>query len=250
MLKEERQQKILEILNEEQKVVASDLSQRFSVSEDTIRRDLKELDQKSLIRRVHSGALRVGPPITDFEKRQKISNDIKESLAKKTLPYLSENTVILIDSGTTNLHLVKAIPINFKATVVTNSPPIAMALAYHDQIEVLMIGGTLYKESMANFGIDTVAYLDNMRIDTYVMGIYNIDAQNGISVPTISEALVKRKMAFVSTEIIGMVTADKLGTVSNQIIGPANTLTYLVTEEGVNSNITKLYIKQKIAVVQ
>ncbi len=249
MLKEERQQKILEILDEEQRVIASDLSQRFSVSEDTIRRDLKELDQKELIRRVHSGALRIGPPVTDFEKRQKISNDSKEILAKKALPYIRENTVILIDGSTTNLHLVNLLPINLKATIITNSPPIAMALAYHEQIEVLMIGGTLYKQSMVNLGIDTIEYLNNIRVDLYVMGIYNIDDQIGISVPSISEALVKRKMISISTEIMGLVTLDKLGTVSNQIIAPANVLTYLVTED-INLNISKLYAKQKIIVVQ
>ncbi|MBP9478658.1 MAG: DeoR/GlpR transcriptional regulator [Sebaldella sp.] len=249
MLKEERQQKILEILDEEQRVIASDLSQRFSVSEDTIRRDLKELDQKELIRRVHSGALRIGPPVTDFEKRQKISNDSKEILAKKALPYIRENTVILIDGSTTNLHLVNLLPINLKATIITNSPPIAMALAYHEQVEVLMIGGTLYKQSMVNLGIDTIEYLNNIRVDLYVMGIYNIDDQIGISVPSISEALVKRKMISISTEIMGLVTLDKLGTVSNQIIAPANVLTYLVTED-INLNISKLYAKQKIIVVQ
>ena len=249
MLKEERQQKILEILDEEQRVIASDLSQRFSVSEDTIRRDLKELDQKELIRRVHSGALRIGPPVTDFEKRQKISNDSKEILAKKALPYIRENTVILIDGSTTNLHLVNLLPINLKATIITNSPPIAIALAYHEQVEVLMIGGTLYKQSMVNLGIDTIEYLNNIRVDLYVMGIYNIDDQIGISVPSISEALVKRKMISISTEIMGLVTLDKLGTVSNQIIAPANVLTYLVTED-INLNISKLYAKQKIIVVQ
>ena len=102
---------------------------------------------------------------------------------------------------------------------------------------------------MVNLGIDTVEYLENIRADTYVMGIYNIDDQNGISVPTISESLVKRKMASISTEIIGLATADKLNTVSNQIIGPANLLTYLVTEN-INPNIAKLYTKQKIAVIQ
>ena len=249
MLKEERQQKILEILDEEQKIIASDLSQRFLVSEDTIRRDLKDLDQKKLIRRVHSGALKIGPPVTDFEKRQKISNDLKENLARKALPYIQENTVILIDGSTTNLQLVNALPINFKATIITNSPPIAMALAYHEQVEVLMIGGTLYKQSMVNLGIDTVEYLENIRADTYIMGIYNIDDQIGISVPTISESLVKRKMASISTEVIGLVTADKLGTVSSQIIGPANLLTYLVTEY-LTPSIAKLYTKQKIAVIQ
>ncbi len=249
MLKEERQERILDLLKKEQKVIANDLSLRFSVSEDTIRRDLKDLDKKGLIRRVHKGALRIGPPVTDFGKRQNIANKAKQNLAQKTLPYLKENTLIIIDGGTTNLHLVNALPKDFKGTIVTNSPPIAMTLAHHDNVEVIMLGGTLYKESMVNLGIDTVESLSNIRADTYVMGIYNIDDQIGMSVPTMAEALVKRKMASVSTEVIGMVTENKLGTVSHQIIGPANTLNYLITED-ISPKIEQLYSQQDISVIK
>src|SRR5690625_4148010 len=106
MLKSERQDMILQILNEEHKVIASNLSKRLSVSEDTIRRDLKELDSKGLIKRVHSGALRIGPPVVDFSIRENISSEIKMKLAKKAVEFLREDMVILIDGGTTNLHLV------------------------------------------------------------------------------------------------------------------------------------------------
>ena len=98
----------------------------------------KELDLHTMVRN----------NTDQIEKANTVSNDLKENLARKALPYIQENTVILIDGSTTNLQLVNALPINFKATVITNSPPIAMALAYHEQIEVLMIGGTLYKQSM------------------------------------------------------------------------------------------------------
>ncbi len=249
MLKEERQEKILDLLNKEQKVIAQDLSTKFSVSEDTIRRDLNDLDKKGLIRRVHKGALRVGPPVTNFEKRQTIANKAKQLLAQKALPYIKENTTILVDGGTTNFHLVTSLPQNFKATIITNSPPIAMALSNHKNIEVIMIGGILYKESMVNLGIDTAEYLNNVRADLYVMGIYNIDDQIGISVPTLSEALVKRKMASVSAEVIGLVTENKLGTASNQIIGKANIVNYLVTED-ISPTIEKLYTYQEIIVVK
>lgn len=83
MLKEERKQKILDILHLEQKVIATDLSKLFNVSEDTIRRDLKELDHSGLIKRVHSGALRLGPPVTDFTYRESVSPDAKLEMAKK-----------------------------------------------------------------------------------------------------------------------------------------------------------------------
>ncbi|GGM30414.1 DeoR family transcriptional regulator [Paraliobacillus quinghaiensis] len=248
MLKEERQQIILKILNEEQKVIASDLSQRLEVSEDTIRRDLKELDNIGLIRRVHRGALRIGPPVVDFSTRQHMLNEVKTKLAAKALEYINEDMVILIDGGTTNLNLVNQLPLTLKATIITNSPPIAMALSNHEQIEVIMIGGTLFKESMVNLGIDTVDALNNMRADLYIMGIHKIDPSIGITVPSLSEASVKRKMVSISNEILGMVTSDKLGTFSNHIITPTNVLTYLITED-VNPDIKKLYDSQQVTVI-
>ncbi|MBM7579690.1 DeoR/GlpR family DNA-binding transcription regulator [Jeotgalibacillus terrae] len=248
MLKEERQQIIVEILEEEHKIIATDLSRRLSVSEDTIRRDLKELDKQGLIKRVHSGALRVGPPVVDFTTRQHISSDIKTILAKKAMDFIKDEMVILIDGGTTNLQFVNQLPLTLKATIITNSPPIAMALEDHQDVEVIMIGGTLFKQSMVTLGIDTVEALETMRADLYIMGVYNIDPHIGISVPSISEALVKRKMVNVSAKTLAMVTSDKLDTVSNHIICPTSQLTYLITEN-VNDRVKKLYDNQEIVVV-
>ncbi|GGF27987.1 DeoR family transcriptional regulator [Halobacillus andaensis] len=248
MLKQERQQIIVDILNEEHKVIASDLSKRLSVSEDTIRRDLKELDNQGVIKRVHSGALRKGPPVEDFSTRQEISNETKLNLATKALHLIKDDMVILIDGGTTNLQLVHQLPLSLKATVITNSPPIAMALNNHKDVEVIMIGGTLFKQSMVNLGVDTFEALHTMRADLYIMGIYKIDLQIGISVPSLSEALVKRKMASISTEVLGMVTNDKLDTISNHIVCPTDKLTYLITEQ-IKPDIKKLYEKQRITII-
>ncbi|GAA4719329.1 DeoR/GlpR family DNA-binding transcription regulator [Brevibacillus fulvus] len=248
MLKEERQQLILQILNDEHKVIASDLSKRLAVSEDTIRRDLKELDSLGLIKRVHSGALRKGPPVVDFSTRQTISNETKMALANKALEFIKDEMVVLIDGGTTNLHLAQQLPLSLKATVITNCPHIAISLNNHKDVEVIMLGGTLFKESMVNLGIDTVEALNTMRADLYIMGIYKIDAQIGISVPSLSEALVKRKMVNISTEILAMVTSDKINTVSNHIVCPTNQLTYLVTEQ-LNPDIKAMYANQGIQVI-
>ncbi|MDQ0484020.1 DeoR/GlpR family DNA-binding transcription regulator [Guptibacillus hwajinpoensis] len=247
MLKQERQQKIIDILNEEHKIIASDLSKRLSVSEDTIRRDLKELDSQGVIKRVHSGALRKGPPVQDFSTRKEIYNETKLNLANKALNYIKDEMVLLIDGGTTNLQLVHQLPLSLKGTVITNSPPIAMALSNHPDIEVIMVGGTLFKQSMVNLGIHTYETLNEMRADLYIMGIYNIDPENGISVPSSSEALIKRKMTSISNEVLGMVTNDKLDTISNHIVCPTDHLTYLITEN-VNPDIKLLYEKQGIAI--
>jgi DeoR/GlpR family transcriptional regulator of sugar metabolism len=230
MLKEERKQKILDILHLEQKVIATDLSKLFNVSEDTIRRDLKELDHSGLIKRVHSGALRLGPPVTDFTYRESVSPDAKLEMAKKALPFLKEETVIIVDGSTTNLSLMNLIPQDFRATIITNSPPISIALAHHRNINVINIGGLLYKQSMINVGVSAYSTLKNMRADLYIMGVYNIDIDSGFSVPTLEEAEIKKTMCDISTEILAMVTHDKFGTVSNHIIGDVEEISYLISE--------------------
>ncbi|WP_431801576.1 hypothetical protein [Halobacillus andaensis] len=132
--------------------------------------------------------------------------------------------------------------------MITNSPPIAMALNNHKDVEVIMIGRTLFKQSMVNLGVDTFEALHTMRADLYIMGIYKIDFQIGISVPSLLEALVKRKMASISTEVLGMVTNDKLDTISNHIVCPTDKLTYLITEQ-IKPDIKKLYKKQRINII-
>ncbi|PRO66659.1 DeoR/GlpR transcriptional regulator [Alkalicoccus urumqiensis] len=248
MLKQERQKKILDILNEEQKVIARDLSRRLSVSEDTIRRDLKELDKNGLVRRVHSGALRIGPPVEDFFTRKEVMNEVKMELAKKAVEFVEDDMVLLIDGGTTNLHFVNQLPLSLKATVITNSPPIAMGLSNHQDVEVIMIGGALFKESMVNLGVETAEALNNIRADLYVMGIHKIDPQIGISVPSLGEAAIKRKMASISNEVLGMVTSDKLNTFSSHIVTPSSSLTYLITD-AVQQDLVSLYNSQHIMVV-
>lgn len=250
MLREERHQFILKLLNSERKVIATDLSVRLNVSEDTIRRDLRELDALGLIRRVHSGALIVGPPVIDFEQRQSVSQEAKSYLAKTALQLVQPGQVILIDGGTTNLHFAHHLPHDLQATVITNSPPIATALKSHNRIEVIMIGGNLYKESLVNLGAGTVEALSYMRADLYIIGIYNIHPQIGISFPNQEEAFVKRKMISISTEVAALVTSDKFGTASTHIAAPVNSLTYLVTEAQVGQDILLPYIQENISVLQ
>ena len=231
MLKEERQKKILEILAVEQKVIASDLSQRLSVSEDTIRRDLRELDTQHLLKRVHSGAINVGPPVTDFSYRQNLNTDKKKNLASKALPFLKENSVIIIDGSTTNLSLVQSIPTaNFK------------------NIDVINIGGQFYKQSMINVGVQTYKELEHLRADLYIMGIYNVDLENGTSVPTVPEAEIKRQMCKISSEVLGMITNDKFETVSNAIVGPVEDLSVLISEN-IPSKIKRAYNQKNIILI-
>ena len=229
MLQEERQNKILGILNKEKSVITSDLSSKLNVSKDTVRRDLRTLEKKGFLTKVHSGAIRKAPPIYDFDQRKNINLNEKKTIAKKTLPLIKNNSTILIDAGTTNLALIKQLPNNFQATVITNNLAISTALAYYPNIEAYTLGGKLYKQSMINTGELTISELQNIRADIYITGIYGIDKKSGLSVPTFDEAIIKKQMIADSKEIVAMITHEKFNTVSHNIIAPINCLDYIVT---------------------
>ncbi|EOH91742.1 hypothetical protein [Enterococcus pallens] len=90
--------------------------------------------------------------------------------------------------------------------------------------------------------------LQNIRADLYVMGIYNIDIDAGTSVPTLQEAEIKQQMTRVSTEVLGMITNDKFGTISNAIVGPVDDLSFLISED-IPEKVRKEYNKKKLLLI-
>lgn len=101
---------------------------------------------------------------------------------------------------------------------------------------------------MINLGVQTYKDLDKIRADLYIMGIYNIDIDTGISVPTVQEAEIKSKMVSISTEVLSMITNDKFGTVSNQIVGPVDDISFLISEN-IPEKIKREYSKSKMVLI-
>ena len=181
MLKAERQDKILEILSLENKIIASELSVRLEVSEDTIRRDIKELDQRGLLKKVHSGAVKNGPLKEDFDARIDLNLEEKIRLAKKGVELIKPGSVILIDDGTTNYQVIRHLDKHMRCTVITNSIPIILLLRDYPNIDVITLGGNLYKSSMATYGYEVIKQLELLHPDLYFMGIYCMSSEVGIS---------------------------------------------------------------------
>src|SRR6204780_224455 len=128
-LKEERHQYILELLGSEGRVLAADLSSRYRVSEDTIRRDLRELASSGKIQRVHGGALPRRAEAGPFVSRQKIEMPSQIGIARAAGDMILDRQVVLICGGPANLKIASSLSREGSATVVTNNPPLALALA-------------------------------------------------------------------------------------------------------------------------
>ena len=156
MLKQERHQLILKILRQDRKVLSVNLSEELNVSEDTIRRDIKELGSKDLLYRVHGGALSIENKTLTYNERRTFDLAEKSIIAKKAVKLIHDGQVIIMSGSTTNLELAKIIPPEINATIFTYSLPIALELTQHPSVEVIFIGGKLNKSAQVTIGIDVV----------------------------------------------------------------------------------------------
>jgi DeoR/GlpR family transcriptional regulator of sugar metabolism len=250
MLTAERRQYILELLRRDGKVLATELSAALKVSEDTIRRDLRELAEAGLLQRVHGGALPSSPAATSYAARQQQAPRAKAAIAQAAAQLVRNGQVIIMDSGTTTLQVAQHLPIDLRATVITNSPPIAVALAEHPSVEVVVIGGRLIKEALAAVGAATVEALHMIRADICMLGVCSLHPEVGISVPDLEEAHVKRAMIAGAAEVVALASAEKLGTAAPYIVGPLGDLTHLVTERSVEEESLAAYRALGITVIR
>src|SRR6478735_4445515 len=230
MLTEERRHAILERLQRDGKVVAAELSSTLDVSPDTVRRDLRELADAGLLRRVHGGALPAAVGALPYAARLEQAPDAKLAIARATSRLLRNGQVILLDAGTTTLEVARNLSPDLDATVITNSPPIALALSEHPRIEVVVLGGSLAKDSKAVVGATTVDALRSVRADVLVLGVCSLHPEIGITVLDYEESHVKRAMIANAAEVVAVSAADKLGSAGPYVIAPLEELTYVVTE--------------------
>jgi DeoR/GlpR family transcriptional regulator of sugar metabolism len=250
MLSEERREAILERLRTDGKVAAAELSSSLGVSQDTVRRDLRELADAGLLRRVHGGALPAVVGARPYSVRREQAPAAKAAIARATSRLLRDGQVVVLDAGTTTLEVARQLPPDLEATVITNSPPIAVALAEHPRIDVSVLGGMLDKNAFALVGAATVEALRSLRADVLVLGVCSLHPEVGITVLELEELYVKRAMIANAAEVIAVSSADKLGSAAPYVVAPLDELTYVVTDKSVTKRQAAPYEALGIEVVR
>ncbi|MCF8273076.1 MAG: DeoR/GlpR family DNA-binding transcription regulator [Flavobacteriaceae bacterium] len=210
MKKKERQQKVMDEVSINRKVSSSFLSEKLDVSEDTIRRDIKELHDKGMITKVHGGAISNIQKLYHYNEDVIYNREGKVRVAQKAISLIEDGMVIIISGGTTNLMLAKLLPKGLKATVYTYSLPIAMQLTEHPLIETIFIGGKIYRNSMVTTGIDVIQYLSNIRASICFMGVSALSLEQGITDEGYEVSLIKKAMINASDHIVYLATSNKL----------------------------------------
>ncbi|CAH5625907.1 Glycerol-3-phosphate regulon repressor [Enterobacter cloacae] len=232
MLTSQRKQLILEKLEAEGQVQSTALSVHFSVSEDTIRRDLRELAAEGRLQRVHGGALPASSAVVPFAERKTVKMDAKRNVARKGAQLISAGQVVIIDGGTTTAELITFLPPDLQITVVTHSPSIALGLVEHPLIDVILIGGRLYKHSIVTVGAAAIEGIGNIHADLFFMGVTGIHPDAGLTTGDFEEACIKRAFSGKAAETIVLASPEKINTASSFAIGDVSLANTMVVEDG------------------
>ncbi|WP_175915242.1 MULTISPECIES: DeoR/GlpR family DNA-binding transcription regulator [unclassified Burkholderia] len=239
MLTTQRKKAILDALARDGQVLAVELSAQFGVSEDTIRRDLRELAAEGLLQRVHGGALPASPAVAPFAQREALETAEKRRIARRAAQMIAPGQVVIVDGGTTSALLVSQLPPELRATIVTHSPSVAVALAAHPSIDVILIGGRLYKHSIVAVGAAAMEGISRIHADLYFMGVTGVHPVAGLSTGDFEEAAIKRALAGRAGETVVLASQSKLRAASQFVIGELALAQAIVVEQETDAALTE-----------
>ena len=147
--------------------------------------------------------------------------------------------VVIIDGGTTSAELIRQIPHDLSATVVTHSPSVAVGLVDHALIDVIVIGGRLYKHSIVTVGAAAVEAMSHIQADIYFMGVTGVHPSAGLSTGNFEEAFVKRALAARAAETVVLASSDKINAASQYVIGDITLAQTIIVEQATELALTK-----------
>jgi DeoR/GlpR family transcriptional regulator of sugar metabolism len=225
----ERQQLLLERINQDGRITAARIATELGVSEDTIRRDLRELADAGLVQRFHGGAIRRSGVPAGFVARLGDNVPEKAALAARGLALIKPGMVVLLDQSTTLLALAQKLRHGADLTIITPAPDIALAALDSGVREVIQIGGRIDRSLRSSSGAAALAAIANLRPDLCFLGVCALDMAAGITALDHDDACMKRAMIEVSAAVVALVTADKVGTTSPFRVGPLSCLDRLIS---------------------
>lgn len=239
MLTAQRKQLILGRLATHGQIVAGELALELGTSEDTIRRDLRELAQQGKLQRVHGGALPASAATGDLRVRQQVSPDEKQALGRYGAQLIKPGQVVVLDGGTTAIQVARQLPADLRATVITHSPNVAVELAAHRHVEIIVLGGRLFRHSMVNVGASVIEAAARFRADLFFLGVTGVHPEAGLSTGDAEEADVKRALHARAAETVVLASSEKLLSASAFVIAPMKALSLLVVPDGTPAKTLK-----------
>jgi DeoR family transcriptional regulator, aga operon transcriptional repressor len=239
----QRRLQISELVRQHGSVQVAALADRFGVSLQTVRKDLRYLAERGVMARAYGGAIDssvVGgvPPEPNYEVKRTEHLDEKRRIGVRAAALVKAGDTVVLDSGTTAIQLAEALP-DIELTVVTNDFGVLGTLAAKHNIHLVMLGGELRRRNMAFYGGLTVEALDDLHVDKLFLGVDGFDLDRGVTTHYEPEALLNRKMVEAAREVVCITDSSKFGKVCLHRIIPVTALDMLITDTGAPEEISE-----------
>lgn len=237
---DDRKLAIVDRLARENRLYVSDLSAEFEVSEVTIRKDLKELEERGALRRVHGGAMPAGPHKVSVESTldelEQIRVAEKQAIAKVAYEYIADGDALLMDASTTTRELAHLIRDGSKKnlTVITTAIQLAQELAVCSHVQVIQIGGIIRRSLLTAMGPMATEALRSLHADKAFIGVNGVDPQVGLTTQNMLECEIKRHMIESSTQSYVLADSSKICCIALGVICPVNRVDYIMTDSQIS----------------
>ncbi|MCS7260352.1 MAG: DeoR/GlpR family DNA-binding transcription regulator [Anaerolineae bacterium] len=228
---------ILEELATHRVVRIAELSERFGVSEVSIRRDLERLEQSGLLKRIHGGAVSIpGLPSPEMTSARALAHAReKERIGRAAAQMIRENERLIFDSGTTTLQVARHIPGHLltsgNLTVITASLPIVYELGAWKNVHIIVLGGVYLHEYQVMVGPQTIEALRGLHADTMFLGADGLTFSNGVTTANVLEAEVDRALVRSASRIVVVADSSKIGVIGLVTIMPLTKINALITDD-------------------
>lgn len=249
MLKRERQAYIVHQVNLHNKVLSATLSAEIDVSEDTIRRDLMELSEEGKLIKVHGGALSLAFNDITYPSKKIYSQDNKKIIAQKAAALIKDGMFVLTGGGTTIVEMARSLPAALSATFISGSIPAVVEYMHHPNIEVIVIGDKLSKNSKITLGADALARIKSVKPDFCFLGINAIDTRHGITDNDWDVVQLKQAMISSAQKTVCLTISEKLHSFQPIQVCRLQDVDILVTELSPGDPLLQPYIEAGITVI-
>ncbi|MED4040910.1 DeoR/GlpR family DNA-binding transcription regulator [Niallia taxi] len=239
MLVAERRRKIVELVNERLSIRVSELSDIFSVTEETIRRDLEKLEQDQLLSRSHGGAVSIEKEATDvpFVVREITNSDEKKAIAAEAVNWIEPGEQIVLDASTTAWYMAQELP-DMPLTVITNSIKVALELSKKEQIKVISTGGMLLANSLSYVGPLSERSLDSYYVNKLFLSCKGVHL-SGLSDSNEWQAILKKKMMDIASQVILLADSSKFGVKTFAQISELTRIHHVISDSNIPAEFHK-----------
>lgn len=249
---QERRKAILDLLHQNGKVTVSQLSEKFEISQVSIRNDLAEMEKEGKLSRVHGGAISAYDSYYNMSlaQRTNTNREVKDRIAKKVSEIIFDGNSVMINAGTTALAVMKKLAETKKdIKAVTNSVILALECACSPDLSITLLGGKVDSEYQYVYGTLTLGELESYYADVFIVSADGIDARGGLSTYYEQEADICRKMIEHSRKVIAVLDSSKLGKITYKKITDCKDIDVLITDKNADKNIVKALKAKNIEVI-